>query len=83
MKIKLSGIKPNPDNPRFIKDDKFYELVQSLKGFPRMMVLRPIVVDENNIIQGGNQRYRALLELGYKEVPNEWVKKQKILHLKN
>lgn len=73
--IKLSTIKPNPSNPRIIKDDKFKKLCQSLKDLPRMMELRPIVVDDNNIVQGGNMRLKALTELGYKELPETWVKK--------
>ena len=73
--IKLSSIKPNPDNPRLIKDDKFYKLVGSIKTFgEKMMPLRPIVIDENKIILGGNMRFKALKELGYKEVPASWVK---------
>jgi hypothetical protein len=73
--IKLSSIKPNPDNPRLIKDDKFYKLVESIKTFgEKMMPLRPIVIDENKIILGGNMRFKALKELRYKEVPTSWVK---------
>lgn len=77
--MKLSDIKPNPSNPRLIRDDKFKKLVQSLKDFPQMMALRPIIIDESNIIQGGNMRFKALLELGYKDVPDEWVKQGKDL----
>lgn len=51
--MKLSEIKPNPNNPRLIKDDKFAKLVKSIKEFPKMMDLRPIVVDNNNTILGG------------------------------
>jgi ParB-like chromosome segregation protein Spo0J len=71
-KIKLSELKVNPGNPRLIKDHKFKSLVKSLKEFPEMMKLRPIVVTDENIILGGNMRYRGLLELGYKEIPSEW-----------
>ena len=78
--IKLSSIKPNPDNPRLIKDDKFYKLLESIKTFgEKMMPLRPIVIDENNIILGGNMRFKALKELGYKEVPSGWIKQAKDL----
>jgi len=73
--IKLSDIKPNKANPRIIKDERFKELKQSLQDFPKMMELRPIVVDEQNIIQGGNQRRKALMDLGYTEIPEAWVKK--------
>jgi len=69
----------NEANPRVIKDDKFKKLVESIKSFPQMMELRPIVVDESNVIQGGNMRYRALVELGYKEVQEAWVKQGKDL----
>lgn len=75
--IKLNKIKPNPDNPRLIKDDKFKKLCQSIKDLPKMMELRPIVVDDNNIVQGGNMRLKALQELGYKEIPDTWIKQAK------
>lgn len=68
MKLKLSDIKPNPDNPRVIKDDKFKKLVKSIQEFPEMLELRPIVIDENNVVLGGNMRLRALQELKHKEV---------------
>jgi len=78
--IKLSSIKPNPNNPRLIKDDKFYKLLESIKTFgEKMMPLRPIVIDENKIILGGNMRFKALKELGYKEVPADWIKAAKDL----
>lgn len=77
--IRLSDLKLNEANPRVIKDDKFKKLVESIKSFPQMMELRPIVVDESNVIQGGNMRYRALVELGYKEVQEAWVKQGKDL----
>lgn len=75
--VKISTIKSNPSNPRLIKDDKFKKLCQSIKDLPKMMELRPIVVDENNIVQGGNMRLKALQELGYKEIPATWVKQAK------
>lgn len=73
--IKLNQIKINSANPRLIKDDRFKKLVQSVKEFPKMLELRPIVIDEDGTILGGNMRYRALKELGYKEIPDNWVKK--------
>lgn len=74
--IKLTTIKSNPDNPRLIKDEKFHKLCESLKSFgEKMMPLRPIVIDENNIILGGNMRFKALKEIGYKEVPDDWIKR--------
>lgn len=72
--IKISSIKPNPNNPRIIKDDKFKKLVKSIKDFPKMMELRPMVVNSDNIVLGGNMRLKALKELGYKEIPKEWIK---------
>lgn len=72
--MKLSKLKGNPNNPRIIKDDKFKKLVKSISDFPKMLELRPIIVDENFIVQGGNMRLKALQELKYKEIPNEWVK---------
>ena len=75
MAVKLSTIKPNPNNPRVIKDEKFDKLVKSIKDFPKMMELRPMVINADNIVLGGNMRLKALKELGYKEVPEEWVKR--------
>ena len=72
--IKLSTIKSNPNNPRVIKDEKFAKLVKSIKDFPKMMELRPMVINEDNIVLGGNMRLKALKELGYKEVPDDWIK---------
>ena len=68
QKVKISEIKTNPKNPRLIKDDKFRKLVKSIQEFPQMLELRPIVVDENNIVLGGNMRLKACLEVGLKEV---------------
>jgi len=73
--MKLSEIKPNPDNPRLVKDDRFKKLVASIEAFPEMMELRPMIIDENNIIIGGNMRYKALKHLKRKEIPDSWVKR--------
>ena len=67
--MKLKDIKPNPNNPRLIKDDKFKKLCQSIKDFPEMLELRPIVVNKDMIILGGNMRYKAAKEIGLKEIP--------------
>jgi len=67
-KVKINSIKTNPKNPRLIKDDKFKKLVKSIQEFPQMLELRPIVVDENNIVLGGNMRLKACIEVGLKEV---------------
>ena len=69
MKLKINKLKPNKDNPRIIKDYKFKKLVKSIKEFPEMMELRPIIVDEDMTILGGNMRYKASIEAGLKEVP--------------
>lgn len=68
-KVKLSEIKPNPNNPRIIKDDKFKKLVKSIQEFPEMLELRPIVVNDEMIVLGGNMRLKASKEAGLKEVP--------------
>lgn len=73
--ILLKNIKNNPKNPRIIKNDKFKKLVKSIQDFPKMMELRPMIVDENDIVLGGNMRLKALQELKYKEIPDEWIKK--------
>ena len=67
--IAISKIKLNPNNPRLIKDDKFTKLVQSIKDFPEMLNIRPIVVNDDMIILGGNMRFKACKEAGLKEVP--------------
>ena len=67
--MNINEIKPNPSNPRIIKDDKFKKLVKSIQDFPQMLELRPIVIDENNIVLGGNMRLKACIEAGLKDVP--------------
>jgi ParB-like chromosome segregation protein Spo0J len=73
--MKLTEIKPNPNNPRVIRDEKFAKLKKSIQDFPKMLKLRPIIVDNQMTVLGGNMRLRALQDLGYKEIPDEWVKK--------
>jgi hypothetical protein len=74
--MKTTDLKLNPDNPRLIKDERFKKLCKSIQEFPKMMELRPIVIDrtQDNLILGGNMRYRALKELKFKDIPDEWVK---------
>ena len=67
--VKLSEVKVNPNNPRLIKDDNFKKLVQSIKDFPEMLDIRPIVVNQDMVILGGNMRFKACKEAGLKEVP--------------
>jgi ParB-like chromosome segregation protein Spo0J len=67
--VKLSEIKSNPNNPRIIKDDKFRKLVNSIQEFPKMLEIRPIVVNADMIVLGGNMRLKACKEAGLKEVP--------------
>jgi len=71
--VSISSIKPNPSNPRLIKDDKFHKLVQSLKDFPEMASVRPIVVNQDMVILGGNMRFKAMKEAKWKEIPVEIV----------
>lgn len=67
--VPITGIKPNPDNPRVIKDEKFKKLVESVKQSPWMLTLRPIVVDSEMVVLGGNMRLKAAQEAGYKQIP--------------
>jgi len=67
--VKLKDIKPNPNNPRIIKDEKFKKLVASIKEFPEMLEIRPIVVNKDMIVLGGNMRLKAIKEAGVTEVP--------------
>ena len=75
--MKISNLKLNPQNPRIIKDDKFKKLMQSINDFPEMMEKRPMVcvTDEDGKIYplGGNMRLKAIIELGYKEIPDNWI----------
>jgi hypothetical protein len=68
QKVKISEVKANPNNPRLIKDDKFKKLVNSIQEFPEMLSLRPIVVNADMIVLGGNMRLKACKEAGLKEV---------------
>jgi DNA modification methylase len=68
QKVKISEVKMNPNNPRLIKDDKFAKLVRSIKEFPKMLEIRPIVVNADMIVLGGNMRLKACKEAGLKEV---------------
>ena len=77
--MKLSSIKSNPNNPRIIKDSRFEKLKQSIREFPKMLELRPIIINEQKIVIGGNMRLKALIELGYKDIPEEWIKRAEYL----
>ena len=69
MKLSLDAIKPNPDNPRLIKDDAFKKLVKSIKDFPEMLDARELVLNKDHVILGGNMRFKAAKEAGLKELP--------------
>jgi hypothetical protein len=83
--VKISEVKPNPKNPRFIKDDKFIKLVKSIEEFPDMLNKRPLIVftdkDGKYVVLGGNMRLKACQEIGLKEIPiikaDEWTEEQK------
>ena len=83
--VKVSEVKPNPKNPRIIKDDKFQKLVKSIQEFPDMLNKRPLIVftdvDGKYVVLGGNMRLKALNELKFKEIPviiaDEWTEEQK------
>lgn len=65
----IKDITLNPDNPRVIKDEAYKKLVKSLQDFPQMLELRPIVIDEDGVILGGNMRFKACIEAGMQDVP--------------
>jgi hypothetical protein len=69
IKANIADVKINPNNPRLIKDDKFTKLVQSIKDFPEMLEIRPIVVNSDMVVLGGNMRLKACKEAGIKEIP--------------
>jgi hypothetical protein len=69
MKVRTSDLRQNPNNPRKIDYFKLEELKRSIKEFPEMLEVRPIVIDKDNVIVGGNMRWQAAMELGIKEIP--------------
>ena len=81
----ITDIKPNPKNPRVIKDEKFAKLVQSLKDFPEMLEKRPLIcftdTDGKLVVLGGNMRLKAAKEIGLKKLPvmlaDDWTEEQK------
>jgi hypothetical protein len=83
--VKISEVKPNPKNPRIIKDGKFHKLVKSIQEFPDMLNKRPLIVftdvDNKYVVLGGNMRLKACKEIGLKEIPiiiaDEWTEEQK------
>jgi hypothetical protein len=83
--VKISEVKPNPKNPRIIKDGKFQKLVKSIQEFPDMLNKRPLIVftdvDNKYVVLGGNMRLKACKEIGIKEIPiivaDEWTEEQK------
>jgi hypothetical protein len=72
--MKISNLIRNPKNPRLITEASFRKLVASLEEFPQMMELRPIVIDEDGIVLGGNMRLQALAYLGHEDIPDNWVR---------
>jgi hypothetical protein len=68
-KVKIGLVKANPNNPRVIKDDKFKKLVQSIRDLPEMADVRPLVVNQDMVVLGGNMRLKAMKEAGWTEVP--------------
>lgn len=73
--MKITDLKVNPHNPREISGEKFEKLKDSIKRNPKFLKLRPIIYDNNNVIIGGNMRYRALVALEYKTIPDEWTRR--------
>ena len=67
--LRIETIRENKDNPRIVNKAKYEKLKRSIQEFPEMLELRPLIVNEHNVILGGNMRYKALVELGYKGVP--------------
>ena len=67
--VPINTVKANPNNPRIIKDDKFAKLVKSITEFPQMLNLRPIVVNDDMVVLGGNMRLKACKEAGLNEIP--------------
>lgn len=68
FRIEIGKLKPNPKNPRIIRNHKYLELLESIRSLPEMLKVRPICVDNDMVILGGNQRHKACLELGLTHV---------------
>jgi hypothetical protein len=89
MQVEIKNIKPNPSNPRIIKDERFAKLVKSLQEFPEMLEKRPLVcytdTDGKFIVLGGNMRLKAAKEIGLKKLPivlaDDWTAEQKELFI--
>ena len=85
MKVLTGKLKPNPSNPRILRDEKFLKLKASIESFPDMLNKRPIVAvtdtDGKYMVLGGNMRLRACQDLKLKEVPvilaDEWTEEQR------
>jgi Predicted transcriptional regulators len=81
MKLNIKEIKLNDHNPRDITPEMFEKLKNTIQEFPQMLETRPLVIDENNVVLGGNMRLRALTDLGYEEIPVQkvegWSEEQK------
>ncbi|MBA7550939.1 hypothetical protein ES705_43470 [subsurface metagenome] len=73
--MNIEDIHINPNNPRYIRDERYQKLKKSIQEFPKMMKLRPIIIDDTGMILGGNMRYLVMVDLGYKEIPEGWVAK--------
>ena len=67
--VNIKDVKLNPNNPRIIKDDKFYKLVKSIQQFPKMLEIRPVVVNDDMVVLGGNMRLKACKEAGLQQIP--------------
>jgi hypothetical protein len=74
--MNINELKPLEKNPFKAKDPELIKLKKSIQKFPKMMSIRKIVIDENNIIWGGNKRYFACKMLGFNEIPDEWIDKR-------
>jgi ParB-like chromosome segregation protein Spo0J len=80
MQVDIKLIKENPRNPRKINEDMFEKLVNSIREFPEMLDARPLIVDRDYVVIGGNMRLKALEKVGIKEVPVtivDWTEEQK------
>lgn len=67
-KVKTIDLKKNAENPRHISQDNFNKLVQSIVDFPEMLEVRPLVVNKDLVVLGGNMRLEALIQAGVDEV---------------
>jgi len=77
--LKIEEVLPNDNNPRIITEARFSKLVKSLQDFPEMAKARPLIINQNNVVLGGNMRLKAMQIAGWLTVPTikvDWTEEK-------